>query len=209
MDAATRQKARFTHIESPVIFEKTISFGDKRAMAEGHRYYYESSGIVLIGKSEGLFIHGIRNGKPTLDYILIPACTKLLTALKQTFDDCFDDLSVDMAFESSPFRVQEFIYHESSLGEAYESASRGRYGSRYSGMVIVRGIRFKIYLGKGVFIQPLIARNPRMFGDELYESKSYISVPANKSYFKKMGDAVEAYQSELFYNSVMEMSDDK
>lgn len=209
MDAEFKKEVLLNHQKSPVIFEETISFGNKRVMAEGHRYYYENAGIVLVGKKEGLFIHGIRNGKPTLDYILIPAVTKLLTAFKSTLYDCFDNLSIDVAFESSPCLVDNFIYHERSIGDCYEGLSRGRYGSRYRGMVTVRGIRFKTYLGKGVFIHPLITRNERLYGDELQESKSYLSVPANRNYFKKMAEAVEQYQNELFYNSVMEISNAK
>jgi hypothetical protein len=209
MDAELRKKELLEHQKSPAFFDKTIDFGDKRVMAEGHRFYYENAGIVLIGKKEGLFIHGIRNGKPTIDYILVPACTKLLTSFKDALYDCYDNLSIDIAFESSPYLVENFIYHERSIGDCYESFSRGRYGSRFRGMVAVRGIRFKIYLGKGVFIQPLISKNARIFGDELQESKSYLALPANKSYFKKMAEAVEQYQTELFYNSVMEISNAK
>jgi len=209
MDAVTRKKTLLEHKASPILTQNKIGFGNKRAMSEGHRFYYENEGLMLIGKKEGLFIHGVRNGNPTLDYILIPSCTRLLTAFKNALFDCYDDLSIDVAFESTPFIVNDFIFHQNSLGEAFESASRGRYGSRFRGMVVTRGLRFKIHLGTGVFIQPLISKNEKMFGDELQESKAYIAVPANRNYFKRMAEAVENYQSEMFFNSVMEMTNGK
>lgn len=188
-------------------YEKTIGFGSKRAMSEGHRFYYENEGLILLGKPQGLFIHGKLNGKPTNEYIVIPPCTKLLGAFIYALYDVYDEVSIDPDFEANPQRVQDFIFHERSSREVTQSLSRGRYGSRFKGMVVVKGVRFKIHLGAGVIIQPLIEKGFSFKGEQLHESKMYLAAPANKLYFEKMAQAVDAYQSEIFYKTVMEMSD--
>tara|TARA_R110001583_G_scaffold85368_3_gene223702 strand:- start:2813 stop:3442 length:630 start_codon:yes stop_codon:yes gene_type:complete len=207
MEASKRIALYKEYKDSEPFFEKKVGFGNKRAMSEGHRFYYENEGVILIGKMQGLFIHGKINGKPTNDYIVIPPCTKLLSTFMHALYEVHDELSIDPDFELEPQRVQDFIFHQRSHREVTHSLSRGRYGSRFKGMVVVKGVRFKIHLGAGVIIQPLIEKGFSTAGDELYESKSYLSTPANKLYFSKLAEAVDAYQSELFYRSVMEMSD--
>ena len=123
--------------------------------------------------------------------------------------DVYDELSIDPDFELNPQRVQDFVFAQRSDREVYQSFSRGRYGSRYKGMVDVRGVRFKIHIGAGVIMQPLIKKGFSSIGDEFHESKSYLSIPGNKLFFEKMAKAVDDYQSDLFYRRVMEMSDER
>lgn len=208
MEASKRIALYKEYKSTEPFYEKSIGFGSKRAMSEGHRFYYENEGLILIGKPQGLFIHGRLNGKPTNEYIVIPSCTKLLGAFRYALYDAYEEMSIDADFEMNPQRVQDFIFHERSHREVTQSLSRGRYGSRFKGMVVVKGVRFKIHLGAGVIIQPLIEKGFSKDGDQLHESKSYLAVPANKLYFEKMAQAVDAYQNELFYRTVMEMSDE-
>jgi hypothetical protein len=206
MDADSRKKTLSEHVGTEPFFQRRIGFGKKRIMAEGHREYYHNEGVDVQGKPQGLFLYGVLNGKPTNDYIHIPPCERLLSSLKSTLDDCYDDVGLDPMFENSPCIVHDFIFSEHSLST--ESLSRGRYGSRFKGMVVTKGIRFKIYLGVGVFIQPLIANKSPSVQDEFNESKAFLAVPGNQGYFRKLALAVEEFQTDLFVHTCMEMSNE-
>ncbi len=191
-----QRQAELSHQSNSVrLHTEKIIFGRKGTLSKGYRVDYINHGLNIDVTKDSVIFKGLDCDVPSDISVTIPADVELLNDMVSFLRDA-------MTF----FRCSQ--YKNGSVGDEFhldfdfarqKTVSQGVYGSRYSGAVISKGMRFTICKGSYISLSPILESR---VVEVLVVGKGNIRFPDGVALFAKLLKAIESAKSIVFIGSM-------